>query len=126
MYWHYERHGVFSVTQASLAFFLGLNFIVCLWEFVLYFEMPLIETKSKFYSEQFTGRPLDIAVYVFTMDVHPGNVFSSKLWAEVSRRPPSSSGSLVHMLRFSNDKRDWLAPALNLSFLSLLAGFWRV
>ena len=81
--WHVSRHGAFSATQAALAFFLGLNFIVCMWELVLFAEIKQIEEKCRFYSEQFKGSPLDIAVGVFTMDVHPGNVFSSKLWLEL-------------------------------------------
>jgi hypothetical protein len=81
--WHVMRHGSVSLLQAALQFFLGLNLIVCMWEFVLFFEMDLIEKKSRFYEKEFKGRPLDIAVNTFTLDVHLGNVFSSELWAEL-------------------------------------------
>ena len=83
VWWHWNAHGVVSTIQISLAFFLGLNAIVCIWEMCLFFEINLIETKHKIYSDQYKGRALDIALKFFCFDVNLGNVLTSKLWAEV-------------------------------------------
>lgn len=82
-YWHWKRHGAVNTKQVSLSFFLGLNAIVCLWEMCLYFEIALIAKKHKIYVEQFKGRAIQSALDFFVLDVNPGNIMSTKLWAEV-------------------------------------------
>mmetsp|Transcript_36604 Transcript_36604/g.82059 ORF Transcript_36604/g.82059 Transcript_36604/m.82059 type:complete len:239 (+) Transcript_36604:140-856(+) len=81
--WHSQRHGVISATQVALAFFLGLNAIVCVWEMCLFFQIDLIERKHATYSEKFKGKALKIAYQFFTLGVGLSNVFTSELWAEV-------------------------------------------
>lgn len=71
--------------QVSLAFFLGLNAIVCLWEISLFLQIDLIERKHRLYTKQVSAgaSALSVATRFFTLPVHTGNVFSSQLWAEV-------------------------------------------
>jgi hypothetical protein len=83
IWWHHKVHGVVSPVQACLAFFLGLNAIVCLWEISLFFEIELIAKKNKVYEKQAKGRALSFALDFFFLDVNLGNVFTSKLWCEV-------------------------------------------
>jgi len=71
--------------QVSLAFFLGLNAIVCLWEISLFKQTDLVERKHRLYMKQVNAgaSALSVATQFFTLPVHAGNVFSSQLWAEV-------------------------------------------
>ena len=83
MWWHHSLHGVLSPMQVGLAFFLGLNAIVCLWEISLFYEIELIAKKNKTYERKAKGRALSFALDFFFLDVHPRNMFTSKLWCEV-------------------------------------------
>jgi hypothetical protein len=83
MWWHHSVHGVVNPVQASLAFFLGLNAIVCLWEISLFYEITTIAKKNKAYERKAKGRALSFALDFFFLDVNLGNVFTSKLWCEV-------------------------------------------
>lgn len=86
-YLHYERHGVVSWVQILLSFFLGLNFIVCVWEMCLYSQIDLIEQKHVAYLAEYKGRALELALAFFFFEVRFDNLFTSALWAEVSGPP---------------------------------------
>ncbi len=60
IWFHHQRHGVINGTQVALAFFLGLNTIVCFWEMILFFEIALIARKHKvdqFFNASFIAAP---------------------------------------------------------------------
>jgi hypothetical protein len=86
VYWHWKTHSVVNPTQVALVFFLGLNAIVCLWEMCLCKEIVLIEKKHRVYAEKYKGRATQLALDFFFLDVNFSNLFSSKLWAEVSEQ----------------------------------------
>ena len=44
-YWHADTHG-FSLLQASLAFFLALNALICFWEIALCYKIDLIAKEA--------------------------------------------------------------------------------
>jgi hypothetical protein len=78
---------VFQVSglQAGLAFFLGLNAVVCVWEMVLFYQIDWIERQHHLYTKQVAAgaSPLSVAVQFFQLRVHRGNLASPRLWAEV-------------------------------------------
>ena len=41
-YWHYATHGGFSALQCGLAFFVGLNALICYWEIALFYRIDHI------------------------------------------------------------------------------------
>jgi len=61
-------------------------------------EISLIEKKNREYSEKFKGRALHVALDFFSLDVHLGNIFSTKLWAEVISLIPNILDTILFEL----------------------------
>src|SRR5262249_52422245 len=80
---HHQVHGVWSVHQAALAFFLWLNAIIALWEICLYLRIDLIEEQHRDFIERYKGRELDRVIDFFMLKVPPSRLLSPSVWAEL-------------------------------------------
>jgi hypothetical protein len=82
-YWHHRVHGVWSPVQILLCFFLGLNFLISLWEVALWRYIEDIEKHYRELQEQYGERRLEACLDFFTAPVTLWEVFSLRYWARV-------------------------------------------
>jgi hypothetical protein len=80
---HHEVHGVWSVHQMALAFFLWLNFIIALWEICLFLRIDRIEADYARFAKQYAGRPLDRVKDFFGAKISLAQIFSPTTWSEI-------------------------------------------
>eukprot|EP00808_Paulinella_micropora_P017960 g26022.t1 len=85
-YIHVAFHGTFSWLQTSLAFFCITNFVIALWEIVLWFKLNYIKQLYSRYKDTYKGRELQAAVDMFAMKLSVGTALSPSLWAEIWAR----------------------------------------
>ena len=85
--WHAAMlGGTFNGLQATLAFFLVVNLLVCFWEICLGLEIEHIARRSAEQRDMYKGRAMDAAVAFFLRDIDCSSVkevASTKLWSEV-------------------------------------------
>lgn len=83
LYAHHERHGVFSPIQASIAFFLVLNFLISMWEICLFLRIRLIEKQYNDFKKTYKGRELRRVLDLFLTRITWAQVFQPSTWAEI-------------------------------------------
>ena len=80
---HLKEHNNLSVLQASLAFFLCLNALICLWEISLGLNIDHIKKESERLKKEYKGDKLQACLSFFLADVTVAEVFSLKFWSIV-------------------------------------------
>jgi hypothetical protein len=80
---HHHVHHVLDADQMALAFFLGLNVIISLWEMCLFFRIDQIERQHVEFLQRYKGRELDRVTDFFNTHVPFGKVLSPSVWAEL-------------------------------------------
>jgi hypothetical protein len=70
----FSSAGVVNAIQASLAFFLVLNFLICLWEITLCFRIKLIHQKYLTYKEKYKGKQMQVPISPFNRFCFVGDV----------------------------------------------------
>ena len=95
IYLHYSVHDHISLLQATLAFFLALNALICLWEIGLGLHLKTIQKDYKKLSETFGKKRLQAVIDLMMYDMQWYEVFSlrfwSKIWSTYSLYDPSYS-----------------------------------
>ncbi len=80
---HHAAHGVFNLTQASLACFLVINLMINLWEFVLHGEAEQIRREYEETRGPYQGREAVRAAEYFTSSVPFAQLLSPRTWTGV-------------------------------------------
>jgi hypothetical protein len=80
---HHAAHGVVNATQASLAFFLVVNLLVNLWEFVLHGEADRIHREYEETLQPYKGREAERAAEYFLSRAPLSRLLSPRTWAGV-------------------------------------------
>jgi len=92
---HYNAHDQISWLQATLAFFLALNALICLWEIGLGWHLKTIQKDYKKLTETYGKKRLQAVVDLMMYDMQWYEVFSlrfwSRIWSTYSMYDPSYS-----------------------------------
>ena len=80
---HHSVHGVLSVPQAVIAFFLAINLLINLWEFVLHREADQITREYEATRAPYRGREAQRAAEYFTSRVPLSKLLSPRTWTGV-------------------------------------------
>lgn len=80
---HHQEHGVISVHQMAIAFFLWLNFIIALWEICLHIRIDRIEEDHHRFMKEYAGRPLDRVKDFFLQRLSFGEILSPTTWSQI-------------------------------------------
>lgn len=82
-YLHMKKHNTVSVLQLSLAFFLCLNALICLWEIALGWYIVHIKKECDRLKRKYRGDKLRACLDFFTADITLEDIFSGKFWSIV-------------------------------------------
>jgi len=82
VHYHVEAHG-FNVYQALMSFFLGMNFIVCLWEIGLGLHINLIQKDHKRLQRKFKNDSSQACIDFFCAPMSISDMFSLEFWSTV-------------------------------------------
>jgi hypothetical protein len=80
---HHAAHGVVNATQAALAFFLVVNLLVNLWEFVLHGQADRIRREWEEMQLPYKGREAERAAEYFGSSVPLSQILAPRTWAGV-------------------------------------------
>ncbi len=80
--WLHQRvHGVYSVTQIGLAFFLVINVMIAWWEIALFVRQDQIRSEYEAIKEPYRGREMTRIAEVFARPIPLFRVLSFSQWA---------------------------------------------
>ena len=80
---HFKLHGVISVSQIALAFFLVLNILISFWEIGLGLHIRHIQKEYKRLQDKFKKDNFASVVEFFFLPVSVSNMVSLKFWSRV-------------------------------------------
>lgn len=80
---HQRAHGGFCLPQVGLAFFLCLNFLICLWEISLGWHIDFIKKECERLHKKYKGNRLAACMSFFAMDLEAKDLFSGRFWSIV-------------------------------------------
>jgi hypothetical protein len=83
VYLHLQKHGVVNLFQVLLAFFLGMNFIVCLWEIGLGLHITFIHKEYKRLEREYKKDNFAAVTAFFNAPLGLADIFSFKYWSSV-------------------------------------------
>jgi len=120
VYYHWREHHNFNAVQASLAFFLGLNSLICLWEMALGLHISHIARDFAALQRQYGQDRLGAVMAFFYTPLTLSSVFSLKFWSKVwstySMYDPSYSNRESYGF-FVDVSNGWSTLAPSLLFL---------
>ena len=94
IYYHIEKWG-FNWLQACMSFFLGLNFLICLWEVSLGYHITTIHKEYTLLLRKYKKNPFEAIMKLFMHDITINEIccgkFWSKIWSHYSLYDPSYS-----------------------------------
>ena len=78
-----SRHGAVSASHAALAFFCGLNVLVCAWEIILGAHIALIQKEYRTLRLRYAARPTRAAVELLGARLGPLGALSPRFWSKI-------------------------------------------
>ena len=88
---HYFYWETFNIFHILLSFFLGLNFLISLWEIGLGLHISHINKEYKHLSAKYKGNEFSAVIDFFNTPVNHSLKFWSKVWSTYSLYDPSYS-----------------------------------
>ena len=80
---HFNAHKVLNVYQISLAFFLSLNMLICIWEIGLGLNIERIKLEYKAQAKIWRGKEFDSIIDFFHTPMTLTQLFTLKFWSRV-------------------------------------------
>ena len=103
IYYHTEKWG-FNWLQACMSFFLGLNFLICLWEVCLGYHITTIHKEYTSLSRKYKKNPFEAIMKLFMHDITINEICNGKLGCFF--------GESTKKLERPKKKSDWLEQKL--------------
>ena len=92
---YFRHHSAFSTAHIALTFFLNLNFLICLWEISLGFNITKIavdcQSLTKKYEKRKLDAVIDLMMHKLTLAESLSLKFWSRIWSTYSLYDPSYS-----------------------------------
>ena len=82
-YVHFQEHGAFNAYQLSLAFFLPLNMLICIWEVGLGLYIDRIKLEYKAQAKIWRGKEFSSIIDFFHTPLSFSQLFTLKYWTRV-------------------------------------------
>ena len=82
IYYHTEKWG-FNWLQACMSFFLGLNFLICLWEVCLGYHITTIHKEYTSLSRKYKKNPFEAIMKLFMHDITINEICNGKFWSKI-------------------------------------------
>jgi len=83
IYLHTREHGRANAVQGLLAFFLGLNSLICIWEMALGLHISHIKKEYLALQSKYGDDRLGAVMAFFYTPLSPSLLFSTKFWSKV-------------------------------------------
>jgi hypothetical protein len=83
IYLHFQEHGVFNLYQVSLAFFLPLNMLICIWEVSLGLNIDHIKLEYKALAKSWRRKEFACVIDFFNSPMSLKQLFNLRYWSRV-------------------------------------------
>lgn len=92
---YYQNHDSISVAHVNLSFYLSLNFLICLWEIALGWNIVKIADDHRLMNKKYEKNRLNAVIDLMAHNLTLGETFSfqfwSRIWSTYSLYDPSYS-----------------------------------
>ena len=82
-YYHAQEYGSYNMSQAVMSFFLGMNFLVCIWEIGLGINIDFIYAENKRLTRKYRKNNFGAVMDFFAKPLSLTEMFTLKYWASV-------------------------------------------